>query len=551
MKTILLWDPRFPERHPARLTLEDTVASAAVRSGVATAANPAEAGALSAGGALDPGMMTEVVLQHGFGSLTRRVFLPYSVVMVGAAAGVLASIGTPIAGGATPPLSDIPKYPNFPSTTRQIRQDSDIVSRSSGIYPVAFVPSTDFIDGRNVLSMIVNGANAYNQGAIRGAFPTAIDMSNGNLALWLKRMTSGDCQVEIDLYSSGSPTSVPANYHTLNMYTGFLNFTLDPGKDATTPGVFGKVGNRTSRFAVVGTGANLAAITHYQIRLGDKSGSAFSVQVSDLVFTPNPRTKAAIIPRMDDAWKDVYTGLKPMWESKGLTQMPFLLSPGAVASTSGIDGPASNNRLTSAQVNEMRTRGWQVGTQALTTENAQANYAAYMTEYNGMMQYYRDRGWISDAASFTYYSNVNMGTPNARAAMVEAGARTCQRFVNGSQTTPSFARNETFPPIDQMQMLAMNLNGFSPNLNATPARSITSQLMAQVDRVVAENGVLIVAGHQDMFQNTPEYEALQALVDRFINVGDFEFHTEKSLLDPYLVQYGPAPTYAAAYSGKA
>lgn len=108
MKTILLWDPRFPDRRPARLTVEDTVASAAVRAGVAAAANPSEAGALSAGGVLDPTMLTEVVLQHGNGGATRRVFLPYSVVMVGALAGVLASIGTPIAGGITPTPSPTP-----------------------------------------------------------------------------------------------------------------------------------------------------------------------------------------------------------------------------------------------------------------------------------------------------------------------------------------------------------------------------------------------------------------------------------------------------------
>ncbi|MEG3167496.1 hypothetical protein U1737_04730 [Sphingomonas sp. LB3N6] len=108
MKTILLWDPRFPDRRPARITVEDTVASAAVRAGVAAAANPAEAGVLSAGGALDPTMLTEVVLQHGFGGGTRRVVLPYSVVMVGALAGVLAAIGTPIASGVTPAPSPTP-----------------------------------------------------------------------------------------------------------------------------------------------------------------------------------------------------------------------------------------------------------------------------------------------------------------------------------------------------------------------------------------------------------------------------------------------------------
>ena len=119
MKTILLWDPRFPDRRPSRLTVEDAVASAAVRAGVAAAANPAEAGALSAGGALDPTMLTEVVLQHGPGTATRRVFLPYSVVMVGAAAGVLAAIGTHIPSGVTPTPTPTPT-PSVPFSLAQL-----------------------------------------------------------------------------------------------------------------------------------------------------------------------------------------------------------------------------------------------------------------------------------------------------------------------------------------------------------------------------------------------------------------------------------------------
>lgn len=102
MKTILLWDARFPDRRPARLTVEDTVASAAVRAGVAAPANPADAGVLSTGGALDPGLLTEVLLQHGPGGATRRVMLPYSVMLVGAAAGVLVPVKLPITGGVIP-----------------------------------------------------------------------------------------------------------------------------------------------------------------------------------------------------------------------------------------------------------------------------------------------------------------------------------------------------------------------------------------------------------------------------------------------------------------
>jgi len=71
---------------------------------VAAAANPADAGTLAAGGALDPGALTEVALQHGLSNAIRRVFLPLSVAAIGAAAGVLAAIGNPIAASVAPPM---------------------------------------------------------------------------------------------------------------------------------------------------------------------------------------------------------------------------------------------------------------------------------------------------------------------------------------------------------------------------------------------------------------------------------------------------------------
>ena len=108
MKTILLFDPRFPDRKPLRLTVDDAIASAAVRSGVAAAANANEAGTLAAGGPLDAGMLTEVVLQHGAnnGGLT-RVVMPYSVILVAASLGRAASIGAPLSGVVVSPTPTI------------------------------------------------------------------------------------------------------------------------------------------------------------------------------------------------------------------------------------------------------------------------------------------------------------------------------------------------------------------------------------------------------------------------------------------------------------
>lgn len=103
MKTILLWDARFPGRRPALLTLDDALASACVRAGVAAAANPADQAALAAGGALDPGGPIEVVLEVAPIKRLVRAVLPASVAAIGASLGLCASVsGAPIGGGSGP-----------------------------------------------------------------------------------------------------------------------------------------------------------------------------------------------------------------------------------------------------------------------------------------------------------------------------------------------------------------------------------------------------------------------------------------------------------------
>lgn len=174
MKTILLWHPRFPDRRPARLTVEDTVASAAVRAGVAAAANPAEAGALSAGAALDPGMLTEVALQHGSGSAIRRIVIPYSVALVGAAAGVLAAVGTPIAGGVVLPTLTLTGPLNYSTTS-----PSGTLVANIGNVPAGVTPTLTPNDGRLVIAgsagawTVVTGLSASTAGTITLAVAAA------------------------------------------------------------------------------------------------------------------------------------------------------------------------------------------------------------------------------------------------------------------------------------------------------------------------------------------------------------------------------------------
>lgn len=102
MKDILLWDPRFPDRQPDRLSFADALASAAVRAGVAAPANPADFAVLNTGGALDPGTLTEIVVEDGFAKRMRRVVVPVSVAAIAVAQGVGAAVSASVIPTPTP-----------------------------------------------------------------------------------------------------------------------------------------------------------------------------------------------------------------------------------------------------------------------------------------------------------------------------------------------------------------------------------------------------------------------------------------------------------------
>ena len=102
MKKILLWDMRQPRSSPARLEIDDAIASACVRAGVATAADPAEAGALGAGAAIDPANPTEIVIWSGLAKHVRRVVVPAAVASLALAAGVAVLPGGAVTAGGTP-----------------------------------------------------------------------------------------------------------------------------------------------------------------------------------------------------------------------------------------------------------------------------------------------------------------------------------------------------------------------------------------------------------------------------------------------------------------
>lgn len=105
MKTVLLWNPRVPVLAPVRLSLPDEVASALVRCGVAAAADPADQGALQAGGALAWDSLIEVVVEDGPLREIRRVLMPDAAVSIAASLGIAATVDGTSAGAVAPTLN--------------------------------------------------------------------------------------------------------------------------------------------------------------------------------------------------------------------------------------------------------------------------------------------------------------------------------------------------------------------------------------------------------------------------------------------------------------
>ncbi len=443
--------------------------------------------------------------------------------------------GWPLAAGgfasfaASPPLA---RYPNFPQVAlMQPRAMSDVITSGAGSFSMVDMP--DFTDGRKMVQFTTGSGS----GQVRSPLRAPLDVRNGHISIWLKMLSfvQGDVSaMQIRLYSTGTPGGAePANYHS---WGGRFDIVQQFSQGPAT-----KVGAHPNDFTAVGTGADLSAITWVSFHGQAQSGKTVTFYLSDIQFVPNPRTKAAVIFRMDDAWIYAYSILKPLLDAKGV---PMFLAPGAVSGANGFNGagvntpPTTNpDRMSISQVNEMRSLGTQCGTQSWTTEANLADYAAYLTEFQGMQRYFADRAWLADAADGTYYTNVGQGTQGARQAMLKTGSRTIQRFVNGRNgNAKPLAMSENFPFTDETAITALNVAGPGIPTGGT----ITDAITIELNRVIATKGVLIIAGHNDMATDPNQLAAVQYVLNRYASGGgaEFDITTMAKLLEPYRTIYG-------------
>ncbi|RSV35168.1 SGNH/GDSL hydrolase family protein [Sphingomonas sp. ABOLD] len=150
------------------MSVNDTFASAAVRSGFAAPVDPADFATLNVGGPLDPGTPTEIALEDGVSKRMRRIAVPASVAAIAISLGVGASIGKPISATPLPTLTLTPTSASIPANTAAGYQLFAI-----GNVPAGVTPTISPNDGRFVISgsagtgwVAVVGLSALSAGSV-------------------------------------------------------------------------------------------------------------------------------------------------------------------------------------------------------------------------------------------------------------------------------------------------------------------------------------------------------------------------------------------------
>jgi hypothetical protein len=394
-------------------------------------------------------------------------------------------------------------YPSFPFTTiSRMRQVSDgvvVTGFGASVHDVAATDSPyglatalQYVTRSDGGATTISGASLSqgvditgngSGGSIRMAWKPVSGYANNNAA-----MTT----FELRLYSTGNPNSPGANYHARNIQFELASFSTG---GASSSGRWQFEGIPVSKFSAVGTGADLTNVKYAMInsqKAGASSGS--TINFGNIDFVPNPRTKAALIFRIDDAVPSAYTKAFPALAAVGKAGM---LMPGAVF-TAGFD---TNGKMTSAQLREMLAAGWRLCSQSYSTEDNTIvdawTSAQRLQEYINTRNYTKKFDQYRSSAHGSYYSNVGPGDMIAWPEL-NASFQTLHAFLNGNPTNPPLPQCETFPFGDPKFIKCLNVaqDGGGGGVNTWQF------LQNAIDDAIACKGVIIAAMHDDWGTNS-------------------------------------------------
>ncbi len=310
---------------------------------------------------------------------------------------------------------------------------------------------------------------------------------------------------EIELHSAGSPSAPTANCHKVIIPQSGTNF-VRVDVHGTHPIISNSV--PISKFAAVGTGANLSAVTWARIRLqgGGSTAVGSKFRPHGIWAVPKARTKAAVVFVFDDLHISQYTNALPI-----LAKYNYPACVGLDTTTKA----GQTNFMTPVQIRNLHQRhGWQILGQVQGGNGASTNTDTRISEEQAITQAGRYKTamkmlGISDTQDFSRGStsfNSDGGSFYPNWFTLRRLFRTNVEFLGGSNTTPPMNLGETVPFGDHYSIKRLNMSGFT-------AGTYAQRWQEHVDQAVTDSGVAIFGAHSEFNTGLEGLTALATLVE--------------------------------------
>lgn len=351
--------------------------------------------------------------------------------------------------------------------------------------------------GATSLRFNASGTTTINMASGMGALSAGINIRYAGIRIWLRPGPNFFLNVnvlEVRVYSSGSPASPATDYHKIEV-AGASKGVLS--SQATTGwGRWQPIGFPTEQMTAVGAGATLTAITYATLHIQSHNGNGggLLVELGNVEFVPNPRTKAAVLITFDDGRLSQFTEAAARMARYGFPATMFIGTP---PMTIGLA-----NRVTVDHVKHLHDHyGWQIGGQAATTET-NTEWDAFTdaqrtAAYSRVANLYNSLG-LTGYEDGSYFSNV---TPNDMTAF--PAFRQFFRSVRAFGSSRSAASGaplhfgEPAPFGDPMAYRAVD--GASSRFNVS--NGYADHMKVHIDQAVTNRGVAALAYHDELLNS--------------------------------------------------
>lgn len=332
--------------------------------------------------------------------------------------------------------------------------------------------------------------------AIPGAVPlAALDLTGCNVYLAFKVLPGGasgpgSITAGVRLYTGGTVNASGGNY--LQCTRVNWNATLE----------WQVLGFAIEDFVAVGAAqpSDITAITHAGARLGGVTVST-RIALGGLFICPKQLGRAAAVIAFDDCRADTWTDASFEMARRGF---PGSLFPGAVAAM--LRAGPDQFQMSVAQMQKLcRLHGWQVASQAWSTENPSFGGSQAMSEMASQRALWVALG-LNGGGMGSYFSN---NSPNAldwkaaRRTNFPMGMRGFNVGASGSITAKAVLP-ETFPIADPNYVTAL---GIDLNINTG------ADLINFASYAAASRGLAIFVFHVIPAGNAAQFAKFTALLD--------------------------------------